>query len=73
MQAKAAGRAERDQSPNAIAHYIANLTGELAQLARGNGLYGLAYILDMARLEADQVAKGSEDSKGAVGSNGRAA
>lgn len=38
--------------------YIASIAGELARLAKSHNLDALAYILDMARLEADQVAKG---------------
>ena len=41
----------------AVAHYIASLAEELSRLARNNELDALAYILDMARLEADQVSK----------------
>jgi hypothetical protein len=37
--------------------YIATLAGELARLAKSHDLDALAYILNMARLEADQVAK----------------
>jgi len=61
MQGKAAER-ERVQSPSAAAHYIAMLADELAQIARDHRLDGLAYILDMAHLEAEQIAKGSTDS-----------
>jgi len=43
-----------------VAEYIAAFADELAQLAKQNGLDPLAYILDMARLEADQVSKGME-------------
>jgi hypothetical protein len=64
MQAKAANNPQCAQLPSATARYIATLAGELEQLARHNGLDGLAYILDMARLEANQIAKGSKDSKG---------
>jgi hypothetical protein len=64
MHTKAAGDTERAQSTTAAAHYIATLAGELAQIARGHRLEGLAYILDMARMEADQIAKGSADSNG---------
>jgi hypothetical protein len=64
MQPNAAGEAERAQSPSAAAHYIATLAGELAQIARGHRLDGLAHILDMARMEADQLAKGSADTSG---------
>jgi len=45
------------ETPDSVALYIASLTEELAQIARRNGLDTLSYILEMARLEADQVAK----------------
>ena len=45
------------ETPDSAAQYIATLTQELAQLARRNGPDTLSYILEMARLEADQVAK----------------
>ncbi len=35
-----------------IAQYIANLAGELAEMARHNQLPILAYLLDMAHVEA---------------------
>lgn len=38
--------------------YIASMADELARLAKSHDLAALAYILDMARMEADQVAKG---------------
>jgi len=38
--------------PVSVAEYVADMAGELAALARANGLATLAYILDMARLEA---------------------
>ncbi len=34
----------------AAANYVAELTGELAAIARRHGLDALGYILDMARL-----------------------
>jgi hypothetical protein len=37
--------------------YIASMVIELARLARIHHLDTLAYLLDMARLEADQVSK----------------
>lgn len=49
-----------ERSPHAAASYIAALTEELAQLARRQGLDGLGYILEMARMEADQIVKGAE-------------
>ena len=39
----------------ARAAYIADLTAELAALARGSGFQTLAYLLDMARLEANEL------------------
>jgi hypothetical protein len=39
------------------AAYIATLTGELARLARKFGYETLAYILDMARMEAESVGR----------------
>ena len=45
------------ETPDSAAQYIATLVQELALLARRNGLDTLSYILEMARLEADQVTK----------------
>jgi hypothetical protein len=45
--------ADRD----AAATYIATLTGELAGLARKFGHDTLAYILDMARMEAENAGR----------------
>lgn len=45
------------ETPDSAAQCIASLTRELAQLASRNGLDTLSYILEMARLEADQLAK----------------
>ena len=44
---------DRDQ----VAAYVADLTGELALVARRHGLDTLAYLLDMARLEAESTAR----------------
>jgi len=38
--------------PGAFAAYVVAISEELARLARANGLTTLAYLLDMARLEA---------------------
>ena len=46
------------EEPAAAAGYIASVADELARLAKSHDLAALAYILDMARMEADQVAKG---------------
>ena len=37
--------------------YIASMISELSRLAKSHNLDTLAYLLDMARLEADQVSK----------------
>ncbi len=63
MRSERAGETKRPQSPSDIALYIATLAGELAQLARRQHLVSLAYILDMAHLEADQIAKGSDGAR----------
>jgi hypothetical protein len=44
---------ERDQAVT----YIAELTSELALVARRHGLETLGYLLDMARLEAENTAR----------------
>jgi hypothetical protein len=46
------------EAPDSAALYIGSLTDELAKIARRNGLDLLGYILEMARLEAEQIAKG---------------
>ena len=48
----ARGEAGRDPvDRTAAAKYVAELSAELANLARRHGLDALGYILDMARLE----------------------
>ena len=46
-----------EETPEQAAQYIASLTQELAALARRVGLETLSQILEMARLEADQLTK----------------
>jgi glutamate synthase domain-containing protein 2 len=46
-----------EEMPDQAAQYIASLTQELAEIARRNGLDTLRQILEMARLEADQLIK----------------
>ena len=60
MQRRAVG-SPQPESPTAAALYIATLAEELAQIAGRHGLESLRYILEMARLEADQIVKGSGD------------
>ncbi|MDQ2953876.1 MAG: hypothetical protein M3R18_02930 [Pseudomonadota bacterium] len=44
------------------AAYIAALSAEMIDIARANGLDTLAYLLDMARLEAANTADDGKDS-----------
>jgi hypothetical protein len=55
-------------TPASVALYIGAITDELGQLARANGLDALGYILDMARLEADEVSKCSAERDSWAGS-----
>jgi hypothetical protein len=58
------------EAPDA-ALYIASIADELARLAKSYDLEPLAYILDMARLEADQISQ--HRGGGRVGRGPRAA
>jgi hypothetical protein len=51
------GGSDGRETPDSAALYIASLADELAKIAHRNGLEVLGYILEMARIEADQVAK----------------
>jgi hypothetical protein len=42
-------------NPAGAASYLASLSGDLAELARRHGLDTLGYILEMAKLEAENV------------------
>ncbi|MFS8038429.1 hypothetical protein ACI7BZ_15995 [Xanthobacter sp. AM11] len=56
--------------PVEVAAYVAAISGELARLARASGLGTLAYILDMARLEAKATAgeeRGADGGSSGVG------
>jgi hypothetical protein len=44
-------------APGSVAEYIAQITAELALLAKQNGFDSLSYILEMARLEASEISK----------------
>ena len=50
------GRTAPPGAPEA-ASYIASLVEELARIAKSHDLDALAHILDMARLEAEQISK----------------
>jgi hypothetical protein len=49
----AAGVEDRE----AAAAYVAQLSADLATIARRHGLVALGYILDMARLEAENASR----------------
>jgi hypothetical protein len=44
-----------NRTPAATADYVAAMSADLAVLARRSGLDTLGYLLDMARLEAENV------------------
>jgi len=64
MHRRTGGGAPPPESPTDAAIYIGTLAEELSQMAKHHGLDSLRYILDMARLEADQIAKGQSDGSG---------
>ena len=43
----------------AAANYVAALSGDLALIARSHGLDTLGFLLDMARLEAENATRAS--------------
>ncbi len=45
-------------TPESIAHYIGSMAEELSQLASQHGLETLSHLLEMVRLEADQITGG---------------
>jgi hypothetical protein len=47
-----------DDSAREAAAYIAALSGDLAAIARTHGFDALGYLLDMAKLEADNITRG---------------
>jgi hypothetical protein len=49
-----------DGDREAVVAYLAALSGDLATLARQHGLDTLGYILEMARLEAENTKRGFE-------------
>ena len=51
----------------AAADYVATVVSELALIARRNGLDALGYILDMARLEAENAARMNGGRSGRAG------
>ncbi len=51
---------EQAADPVAAATYVAELTASLATIARKHGFETLGYILDMARLEAENASRHME-------------
>jgi len=51
-------KGEMGEAPDA-ALYIGSIADELSRIAKSHDLEALAYILDMARLEADEIYKRS--------------
>jgi hypothetical protein len=47
--------AEPDRT--AVANYVATLSADLSAMARRSGLETLGYLLEMARLEAENMAR----------------
>lgn len=47
--------------PREVAAYVGTLSRDLSMMSRRNGLVTLAYLLDMASLEAEIAAGGIED------------
>jgi hypothetical protein len=45
------------EDPVAAAAYVAELSADLATIARRHGFVALGYILDMARLEAENATR----------------
>lgn len=51
-------------SQTAVANYVATLSGDLASLARHNGLDTLGYLLEMVRLEAETMTRHNGNGNG---------
>jgi hypothetical protein len=49
-------QAERDERAQ-VAIYVASISADLANMARQTGLESLGYLLEMVRLEAEDVAR----------------
>jgi len=63
MQDDDKNETDGEETPDTAAKYIASLTDELAKLAKRNGLDTLSYLLQMARLAADQDQDHDPDSE----------
>ena len=51
-------------SRSAVANYVAALCGDLATMARRTGLDTLGYLLEMVRLEAENVNRPNGGERG---------
>jgi hypothetical protein len=49
--------------PEEVAAYIAVMTAEMVRLARSHNLLSLAYLLDVARMEAIQCSQDAPNDK----------
>ncbi len=58
--------ASENDNKSDVALYIGSMADELARLAKTHELDALAYILDMARLEADQISRRQSGSFGST-------
>jgi hypothetical protein len=48
-----------ENGTSAVAIYVATMSADLAAMARRTGLETLSYLLEMVRLEAENVARNS--------------
>ena len=46
---------DESRDPASVANYLAAMSADLASIARRHGLGTLGYLLDMARLEAENI------------------
>ncbi len=46
-----------------VAQYVASMSGDLAAMARGSGLQTLGYLLEMVRLEAENVSRHAQNGR----------
>ncbi|MDO9413092.1 MAG: hypothetical protein Q7T81_11015 [Pseudolabrys sp.] len=59
--------AEPSEAPNgqiAVASYVASISNELAHMSRRTGLDTLGYLLEMVRLEAENLARHNHGPNG---------
>ena len=54
----------KTDSPAAVADYVAAMSGDLAVMARRHGMETLGYLLEMARLEAENVTRHNNGPNG---------